>query len=91
VRITGIPSAEDDRLEVGIVAVGYGDVGVRLPSFMRLVRHVDLPLPAGTHLVDAHRVGDEVVFRVRLDEVRYDLDLDRVRTAIVRGATVPLA
>jgi hypothetical protein len=91
VRITGIPTAKDDRLEVGIVALGYGDVGFRLPAWMRLVRHVDLTLPAGTHLVDAHRVGDDVSFRVVLDDVRYELDLDRVRTAIVRGATVPLA
>ncbi len=91
VRITGVPSAHDDRLELSVVAIGYGDVGLRLPSWMRLVRHLDLPLPAGTHLIDAHRVRDDVTFRVQLDEVRYDLDLDRVRTAIVRGATVPLA
>jgi hypothetical protein len=58
---------------------------------MRLVRHLDLPLPEGTRVIDAHRVGDEVAFRVQLEEVRYDLDLERVRTAIVRGATVPLA
>ena len=91
VRITGVPLVRDDRLEVSVVAVGYGDVGVRLPRWMRLVRHLDLPLPEGTRVIDAHRVGDEVAFRVQLDEVRYDLDLVRVRTAIVRGATVPLA
>ena len=49
------------------------------------------PLPKGTTLVDAHRIGDEVSFRVRLDEVRYDVDLARVRDAIIRGATVPLS
>ncbi len=89
-RLTGEASVRDDRLQVEVVAVGYGDVGVRLPRWVRFVRHLDLPpLPPGTTLVDAHRIGDDVSFRVRLDEVRYDLDLARVRDAIVRGATVP--
>ena len=79
-RITGEASVTDGRLQVEVVAVGYGDVGVRLPHWVRFVRHVDLPaLPEGTTLVDAHRIGEEVSFRVRLDQVRYDLDLARVR------------
>jgi hypothetical protein len=78
-------------VQVEVVALGYGDVGLRLPSWMRLVRHIELDaLSPGTTLVDAHRIGDEVSFRVLLDRVRYDLDLDRVRDAIMRGATVPL-
>jgi hypothetical protein len=90
-RLTGEASVADGRLQVEVVAVGYGDIGVRLPSWVRLVRHLELPpLPKGTTLVDAHRIGEEVSFRVRLDEVRYDLDLARVRDAIMRGATVPL-
>ena len=90
-RVTGEASVSDGRLQVEVVAVGYGDVGVRLPRWMRLVRQIDLPaLPAGTTLVDAHRIGEEVSFRVRLDHVRYDLDLAQVRDAIMRGATVPL-
>ena len=90
IRLTGVPSVRDDRLEVSVIAVGYGDVGLRLPPWMRLVRHLDLALPDGTRVIDAHRVGDDATFRVQLDHVRYDLDLERVRTAIVRGATVPL-
>ena len=91
-RIAGAASAADGKLHVEVTSVGYGDVGVRLPSWVRLVRDVDLPaLPPGTHLVDAHRIGDEVSFRVRLDDVRYDIDLARVRDAIMRGMTVPLA
>ena len=79
-RLTGEATVRDGRLQVEVVAIGYGDVGVRLPRWVRLVRHLDLPpLPKGTTLVDAHRIGDEVSFRVRLDEVRYDLDLARVR------------
>ena len=90
-RVGGEASVVDGRLQVEVVALGYGDVGVRLPSWVRLVRSLDLPpLPAGTTLVAAHRVGDEVSFRVRLDAVRYELDLARVRDAIMRGAAVPL-
>ncbi len=90
-RVTGDASVSDGRVQVEVVALGYGDVGVRLPRWLRFVHHIDLQLPPGTMLVDAHRVGDEVSFRVRLDEVRYDLDLDRVRDAIMRGAVVPLS
>ena len=92
VRVTGVASVNEGRLEVEVVAAGYGDVGVRLPRWVRFVRHLDLPaLPEGMTLVDAHRIGDQVSFRVQLDQVRYDLDLGRVRDAIVRGATVPLS
>jgi hypothetical protein len=91
-RITGEALVRDGGLQVQVVAIGYGDVGLRLPRWVRLVRHLDLPpLPKGTTLVDAHRIGDEVSFRVRLDDVRYDLDLARVRDAIMRGATLPLS
>ncbi|HMK11749.1 MAG TPA: hypothetical protein VK461_09220, partial [Acidimicrobiales bacterium] len=91
-RVGGAASAADGKLHVEVASVGYCDVAVRLPSWMRLVREVDLPpLPPGTHLVDAHRTGDEVAFRVRLDEVRYDVDLARIRDAIMRGATLPFS
>ena len=91
-RVGGGASAVDGKLHVEVASVGFGDIGVRLPSWMRLVREVDLPpLPPDTHLVDAHRTGDEVAFRVRLDDVRYDLDLARIRDAIMRGAAVPFS
>ncbi len=91
-RVTGEASVSHGRLQVEVVAMGYGDVGLRLPRWLRLVRHVELPpLPEGTTLIDAHRIGDAVSFRVLLDRVRYDLDLVRVRDAIMQRATVPLA
>jgi hypothetical protein len=42
-------------------------------------------------LLDAHRIGDQVSFRVVVDDLKLDIDLDRVRSAIMRGAAVPVA
>ena len=73
-------------------AVGYGDKGVRLPGWVRIVREIELPpLPPGMRIVDAHRIGDQVSFRVVVDDLKLEIDLDRVRSAIMRGAAVPVA
>ena len=86
------PAPSRTEAEVEVSAVGYGDKGVRLPRWVRIVREIELPpLPPGMRLVDAHRIGDQVSFRVAVDDVKLDLDLDRVRSAIMRGAAVPVA
>ena len=91
-RVGGTGAVNDGKLEVEVSAVGYGDKGIRLPRWVRIVREIDLPpLPSGMRLVDAHRIGDQVSFRVLVDDVKLDIDLDRVRSAIMRGAAVPVA
>jgi hypothetical protein len=91
-RVGGTGAVADGKLEVEVSAVGYGDKGVRLPRWVRIVREIELPpLPPGMRLVDAHRIGDQVSFRVLVDEVKLDIDLERVRSAIMRGAAVPVA
>ena len=91
-RVGGTGAVVDGKLEVEVTAVGYGDKGVRLPRWVRIVRQIELPhLPTGMRLLDAHRIGDQVSFRVLVDDVKLDVDLDRVRSAIMRGATVPVA
>jgi hypothetical protein len=92
IRVGGTGAVNDGKLEVEVTAVGYGDNGFRLPRWVRIVREFDLPpLPAGMRLLDAHRIGDQVSFRVLVDDVKLDIDLDRVRSAIMRGAAVPVA
>lgn len=91
-RVAGTGAVTDGKLEVEITAVGYGDKGVRLPRWVRIVREIELPpLPPGMRLIDAHRIGDQVSFRVLVDDVKLDIDLDRVRNAIVRGTAVPVS
>jgi hypothetical protein len=91
-RVGGTGAVADGKLEVEVSGVGYGDKGVRLPRWVRIVREIELPpLPPGMRLLDAHRIGDQVSFRVLVDEVKLDIDLDRVRSAIMRGVAVPVA
>jgi hypothetical protein len=91
-RVGGTGAVADGKLEVEVTAVGYGDKGVRLPRWVRIVREIELPqLPPGMRLLDAHRIGDQVSFRVLVDDVKLDIDLERVRSAIMRGAAVPVA
>ena len=91
-RVGGTGAIADGKLEVEVSSVGYGDKGMRLPRWVRIVREVELPpLSPGMRLVDAHRIGDQVSFRVVVDDVKLDIDLDRVRSAIMRGAAVPVA
>ena len=91
-RVGGTGAIADGKLEVEVSSVGYGDKGMRLPRWVRIVRELELPpLSPGMRLVDAHRIGDQVSFRVVVADVKLDIDLDRVRTAIMRGAAVPVA
>ena len=79
-RVGGTGAVNDGKLEVEVSAVGYGDKGLRLAP-VGAHRPRDRPASsalAGMRLVDAHRIGDQVSFRVLVDDVKLDIDLDRV-------------
>jgi hypothetical protein len=91
VRLTAEPSYADGRLDLELRAAQWKGFELRIPRWLRLTRTQPLPaLPDGMELVDAHRSGPDVWFRLALGEVSSPLDLNRLREAIVRGAAVPV-
>jgi hypothetical protein len=91
VQLTAEPTYVGGRLELELRAARWRGLQVRVPRWLRLTRSQDLPpLPEGMEVVDAHRTGFDVWFRLGLPEVSSSLDLNRLREAIVRGAPVPV-
>jgi hypothetical protein len=91
VRLTAEPSYADGRLDLELRAAEWKGFELRIPRWLRITRTQPLPaLPDGMELVDAHRSGPDVWFRLALGEASSPLDLNRLREAIVRGAAVPV-
>ena len=69
-RLTGEATVRDGSVQVQVIGIGYGDVGVRLPRWVRLVRDLDLPpLPKGTTLVT--RIGSATRCRFASASTRF--------------------
>jgi hypothetical protein len=91
VNLIAEPSFADGRLELELRQVRWRDRTVTVPRWLRLARPQPLPdLPDGIELLDAHRTGRDVWFRVGLGPRRSALDLGRVRDAVLKGSTVPV-
>jgi hypothetical protein len=91
VRLTAEPTYVDGRLELELRAARWRNLQVGIPRWLRLTRTQPLPpLPPGMEVLDAHRAGREVLFRLGLAEVTSPLDLGRLRDAILRGSAVPV-
>ena len=91
VGLSAEPTFVDGAVELELRAARWRGAEVRVPRWLRLTRTQALPaLPPGMRVLDAHRAGDDVWFRLDVAGVRSTLDLTRLRDAIVRGTPVPV-
>jgi hypothetical protein len=89
VGLTAEPTYEDGRLELVLRAARWRGREVRIPRWLHLTRTQPLPdLPDGMKLLDAHLSDRTVSFRLALDGATSQLDVGRLRDAVVRGGVV---
>ncbi|MBV9950719.1 MAG: hypothetical protein JO291_02115, partial [Acidimicrobiia bacterium] len=76
-------------LELVLRAARWRGREMRIPRWLRLTRTQPLPeLPDGVELLDAHLSGGTVTFRLALPGATSQLDVGRLRDAVVRGGVV---
>jgi len=73
-RLTIEPAVRDHRVDVELCGVRWRRVHLKLPTWLRLRRIVELPaLPLGVVVVDARRRGDAVDLRLTVPSVSRNL------------------
>jgi hypothetical protein len=73
-RLTIEPAVQDHRVHVELCGVRWRRAHLKLPTWLRLRRIVELPaLPLGVVVVDARRRGDTVDLRLTVPSVSKSL------------------
>jgi hypothetical protein len=89
VGLTAEPTYENGRLELVLRAARWRGREIRIPRWLHLTRTQALPeLPEGMEVHDAHLSDGTVSFRLGLAGATSQLDVGRLRDAVVRGGVV---